>query len=63
MNYQQERDPAKLAAALLRLAATTNPPMRFVAGQDAVKVVENVVLARRGEDLSTWRELSCSLGI
>lgn len=61
MNHQQEGDPTKLAAALLHLAQAPNPPMRFVAGQDAVDVVENVVLAKRREDLDTWRELSRSL--
>jgi hypothetical protein len=61
MNHQQEGDPAKLAAALLQLAQATNPPMRFIAGQDAVHVVENVVLAKRHEDLNTWRDLSRSL--
>jgi NAD(P)-dependent dehydrogenase (short-subunit alcohol dehydrogenase family) len=63
MNHQQEGDPAKLAAALLRLAEEAKPPMRFIAGQDAVNVVENVILPRRHDDLTTWRDLSRSLHV
>lgn len=63
MNHQQEGDPTKLAGALLQLAQATNRPMRFVAGQDAVHVVENVVLTKRHEDLNAWRDLSRSLRV
>src|SRR3954447_22586233 len=40
MNGQQAGDPAKLADALVALAATDEPPLRFVAGEDAVEDVE-----------------------
>ena len=41
MNGRQGGDPAKLAAALVRLAALDEPPLRFPAGADAVATFEN----------------------
>jgi NAD(P)-dependent dehydrogenase (short-subunit alcohol dehydrogenase family) len=40
MNGQQGGDPAKLAEALVQLASHDQPPLRFVAGADAVHTVE-----------------------
>jgi hypothetical protein len=40
MNGRQSGDPAKLAAALVRLAGQDAPPRRWVAGADAVATVE-----------------------
>lgn len=40
MNGQQGGDPAKLAAALVGLATSGRPPVRRVAGADAVAAVE-----------------------
>src|SRR3989454_6226373 len=40
MNGKQGGDPAKLAAALVRLADQDDPPVRWVAGADAVESVE-----------------------
>jgi NAD(P)-dependent dehydrogenase (short-subunit alcohol dehydrogenase family) len=40
MNGRQAGDPAKLARALIELAATDEPPLRWVAGEDAVEGVE-----------------------
>src|SRR5256714_10738371 len=40
MDGQQVGDPAKLADALVRLAGQDEPPLRFVAGADAVGYVE-----------------------
>jgi NAD(P)-dependent dehydrogenase (short-subunit alcohol dehydrogenase family) len=40
MNGQQGGDPAKLAQALIGLATSDQPPMRWVAGADAVAGVE-----------------------
>jgi NAD(P)-dependent dehydrogenase (short-subunit alcohol dehydrogenase family) len=40
MNGQQRGDPAKLAGALVQLASQEHPPLRFVAGADAVAAVE-----------------------
>jgi NAD(P)-dependent dehydrogenase (short-subunit alcohol dehydrogenase family) len=60
MNGQQSGDPAKLATALIRLATSDEPPLRWVAGADAVAGVEqkaNDLLAQ----INAHRELSSSL--
>src|SRR5512132_1046300 len=57
MSGQQAGDPAKLAAALVRLAGEENSPLRWVAGADAVATVEqkaNDLLAQ----VDAHRELS-----
>jgi NAD(P)-dependent dehydrogenase (short-subunit alcohol dehydrogenase family) len=41
MNGRQGGDPAKLADALVQLAALDEPPLRFPAGADAVATFEN----------------------
>src|SRR4249919_1328643 len=41
MNGRQGGDPAKLADALIHLAALDEPPLRFPAGADAVATFEN----------------------
>ena len=41
MNGRQGGDPAKLADALVHLAARDEPPLRFPAGADAVATFEN----------------------
>jgi NAD(P)-dependent dehydrogenase (short-subunit alcohol dehydrogenase family) len=40
MNGRQGGDPAKLARALVQLAGQQEPPLRFMAGADAVATVE-----------------------
>jgi hypothetical protein len=40
MNGQQPGDPAKLARALLTIAAQDKPLQRFVAGADAIEAAE-----------------------
>jgi NAD(P)-dependent dehydrogenase (short-subunit alcohol dehydrogenase family) len=60
MNGQQGGDPARLADALVRLAAQDEPPPRFPAGADAVATFENrakLLLEQAGAN----RELSSSL--
>jgi NAD(P)-dependent dehydrogenase (short-subunit alcohol dehydrogenase family) len=60
MSGQQAGDPAKLAAALVGLAGDENPPFRWVAGADAVAIVEqkaNDLLAQ----VDAHRELSSNL--
>jgi hypothetical protein len=60
MNGQQGGDPAKLADALVRLAAQDEPPLRFPAGADAVTTFEDrarLLLAQAGAN----RELSSHL--
>jgi len=62
MNGQQGGDPAKLAGALVHLAAQEQPPLRFAAGADAVAAFE-----RRAKSLlaqaDAYRELSSSLAL
>jgi NAD(P)-dependent dehydrogenase (short-subunit alcohol dehydrogenase family) len=60
MNGQQGGDPAKLAAALVRLDGQDRPPLRFVAGADAVTVVEQKA-ADLKEQANAYRALSTSL--
>ena len=60
MNGQQGGDPAKLADALVHLAAQDEPPLRFPAGADAVATFEKKakqLLAQAG----AHRELSSNL--
>jgi NAD(P)-dependent dehydrogenase (short-subunit alcohol dehydrogenase family) len=59
-NQQQSGDPARLAAALLTLAADPNPPLRWAAGSDAVQMMAAQIEAARGE-LDRHRELSASV--
>jgi hypothetical protein len=60
MNGKQAGDPAKLADALIKLVSQDEPPVRWVAGADAVQTVEN-----KGRDLiaqaDAYRDLSSSL--
>ncbi|MFD5339498.1 SDR family oxidoreductase [Streptomyces hawaiiensis] len=61
INGQQPGDPAKLAHALLTLAGQDQPPLRFVAGADAIEGV----LAKARELLAqveASRELGGNLG-
>lgn len=41
MNGKQGGDPAKLAAALITIAAEEQPPLRWLAGADAVRTAED----------------------
>ena len=40
MNGQQGGDPAKLGRALVQIVALDEPPLRWIAGADAVAAVE-----------------------
>jgi NAD(P)-dependent dehydrogenase (short-subunit alcohol dehydrogenase family) len=60
MNGRQAGDPAKLAGALVQLAESDEPPLRWVAGEDAVEGVEQkarLLLAQ----VDAHRALSTSL--
>ena len=61
MDGKQGGDPAKLADALLTLAALPEPPIRFAAGADAVQAFETKAktLLDQGQ---AHRDLSSSLG-
>ena len=58
----QGGDPAKLAAALVRLAGSQEPPVRWVAGADAVAGVEQKVKDLLAQ-ADAHRELSTSLAL
>src|SRR4051794_948913 len=60
MNGQQGGDPAKLAHALIGLATSDQPPVRWVAGADAVAGVEQKAKDLLAQ-LDTHRGLSSSL--
>ncbi|MFJ8672277.1 SDR family oxidoreductase [Streptomyces sp. NPDC093589] len=57
INGTQEGDPAKIARALITLAGQENPPLRFVAGGDAIPTV-----AEKGRTLTEQAEASRALG-
>ncbi|MFM0350453.1 SDR family NAD(P)-dependent oxidoreductase [Paraburkholderia sp. RL17-347-BIC-D] len=58
-NHNQVGDPDKLGRALVRIANETAPPLRFVAGADALKVVDDK-LDYVAREVERWRELSRS---
>ena len=59
-NGQQPGDPAKLAQALITIANEEQPPLRFLAGADAIGTAEQVV-ATLQQQANAYRELSGSL--
>ena len=62
MSGKQGGDPAKLAKALLTVVGQEHPPLRWVAGADAVATVEqkaNELLAQ----VDAYRDLSSSLAV
>ncbi len=60
MNGLQGGDPAKLAKALVQLASQDKPPLRWVAGADAVQVVEQKAKDMLAQ-VDAYRDLSSSL--
>ena len=60
MNGRQGGDPAKLAAALIGLITSQDPPVRWVAGADAVAGVEQKAKDLQAQ-VDAHRELSSSL--
>jgi NAD(P)-dependent dehydrogenase (short-subunit alcohol dehydrogenase family) len=60
MNGRQGGDPAKLAEALVYLAALDEPPLRFPAGADAVDTFENRAKLRL-DQADAHRDLSGNL--
>jgi NAD(P)-dependent dehydrogenase (short-subunit alcohol dehydrogenase family) len=59
-NGKQGGDPAKLARALVTIVDQERPPLRFLAGADAIGTAEQKIATLRHE-LSSFRELSSSL--
>ena len=60
MNGNQVGDPAKLAQALLMITEIQQPPLRFIAGADALAAAEEK-LAERDEQIDAFRKMSSSL--
>jgi NAD(P)-dependent dehydrogenase (short-subunit alcohol dehydrogenase family) len=59
-NGQQAGDPARLAQALITIARQEKPPLRFIAGADAIETAEKVA-ATLQQQTDAYRELSSSL--
>jgi NAD(P)-dependent dehydrogenase (short-subunit alcohol dehydrogenase family) len=62
LNGAQGGDPARLARAIIDLSNEQEPPLRFAAGEDAVKAVEAMLESRRNS-LEDNRERSLSMAI
>jgi NAD(P)-dependent dehydrogenase (short-subunit alcohol dehydrogenase family) len=60
-NGQQPGDPAKLAQALVTIAAEEQLPLRFLAGADAVATAEQVAVTLQ-KQANAYRDLSSNLG-
>ena len=56
-NGVQPGDPAKAAAAILRLASLDEPPLRLLLGSDAARAAEEAERARSEAD-KKWRQLT-----
>jgi NAD(P)-dependent dehydrogenase (short-subunit alcohol dehydrogenase family) len=56
-NGAQPGDPAKAAAAILRVASADDPPLRLLLGSDAVRAAQEAAKARSETD-NKWRQLS-----
>jgi NAD(P)-dependent dehydrogenase (short-subunit alcohol dehydrogenase family) len=59
-NGQQSGDPAKLAKALITISNEEKPPLRFIAGADAVETAGQVA-AMLQQQTNAYRDLSVSL--
>jgi len=62
MNGKQTNDPAKLAKALVAIVDEQRPPLRWVAGADAVATVEQKAHELLAQ-VDAYRELSSSLAV
>ena len=59
LNGAQGGDPEKAAAALIQLAAETNPPLHLLLGPDAYQRATNKLDALR-QEFTTWQALTLS---
>jgi hypothetical protein len=62
MSGKQTNDPAKLAKALITLVRQEQPPLRWVAGADAVATVEQKAKELLAQ-VDARRDLSTSLAV
>ncbi|MHA6138615.1 oxidoreductase [Pseudomonas mohnii] len=58
-NHQQTGNPAKLGQALVKLANSEHPPLRYLAGSDAYQQVSDK-LNKMLAEIELWRHLSFS---
>ena len=61
-NGKQAGDPAKLATALIAVAAMQPPPRRFIAGADSIAVAEQRIADLQAQ-VDALRELSTGLAL
>ena len=61
-NGKQGGDPAKLAQALLAIVDEEQPPLRFIAGADAIGTAEQQI-ATLQEQIDAFRDMSSSLAL
>lgn len=61
-NGKQGGDPVKLAKALVEIAEQGKPPLRFLAGADAIATAEAKIATLQAQ-IDGYRELSCSLAL
>jgi hypothetical protein len=57
--FDGRSDPEKLGAAIIELASAEQPPLRYVAGSDAVGLIQEGFTKRQYE-VESWRALSVS---
>jgi NAD(P)-dependent dehydrogenase (short-subunit alcohol dehydrogenase family) len=62
MDGKQGGDPAKLAAALIKIASENEPPKRWLAGADAIATAEQKLIEFQ-KQVNAYRDLSSSLAI
>jgi NAD(P)-dependent dehydrogenase (short-subunit alcohol dehydrogenase family) len=61
-NGKQSGDPAKLARALISLADLQQPPLRFIAGADAIAMTKQKIAALQ-QQVAAFHDLSTSLAL
>jgi len=61
-NGKQGGDPAKLARALIIIANQEQPPLRFIAGADAIELTKQKIAALQ-QQVDAFRDLSTSLAL
>jgi NAD(P)-dependent dehydrogenase (short-subunit alcohol dehydrogenase family) len=59
-NGQQSGDPDKLAQALMTIASQNPPPLRFIAGADAIATAEQTTATLQSQ-IDAYRDLSTKL--
>jgi NAD(P)-dependent dehydrogenase (short-subunit alcohol dehydrogenase family) len=59
-NGKQTGDPVKLAQAILTIASEKQPPLRFIAGPDAIAGAEQKIADLR-DQIEAYRDLSSNL--